>query len=108
MNFINLTPHPITVINQDGESVTFSSQGVARVSVRTETMPSVGGFRLQKQVFGEVENLPDATEGVVFIVSGMVLSQCKNRADVVAPDTGRDAVRNDQGQIIAVKGFVSA
>jgi len=35
----------------------------------------------------------------------MVLAQCKDRSDVVAPDTGKDAIRKD-GQIVAVRGFV--
>lgn len=106
MNFVNLTPHPITVINQEGESVTFASQGVARVSVSNVGLPSVGGFRVQSQTFGEVENLPAPTENTVFIVSALVLAQCGSRADVVAPDTGRDAVRNEKGHIVAVRGFV--
>jgi hypothetical protein len=41
-------------------------------------------------------------------VSGMVLDALAGSriGDVVAPDTGPDAVRNDQGHIVAVRGFV--
>jgi len=107
MRFRNLTPHAITVVREDGIETVFQPdpQGPARVSVRTETLPAVAGFRLQQQAFGRVENLPEHEDGVVLIVSALVLAQCKDRGDVVAPDTGRDAIR-DSGQVVAVRGFV--
>ena len=108
MKFRNLTPHAITVVREDGCETVFQPDpsGPARVSVRTETLPAIAGFRLQQQAFGKVENLPEFDGNTVLIVSALVLAQCKDRADVVAPDTGRDAVRNEQNQIVAVRGFV--
>lgn len=107
MNIINLTPHPIVVRNSQGEDVTFTPSGsIARVSVSTETLEPVAGFRLNRQVFGAVENLPAPQEGVMYIVSALVLGQCAGRTDVVAPDTGRDAIRNEKGHIVSVLGFV--
>ncbi len=108
MRFRNLTPHAITVVREDGYETVFGPDlaGPARVSVRTETLPAIAGFRLQQQAFGQVENLPEFDEDTVLIVSALVLAQCKDRADVVAPDTGRDAIRNDLNQIVAVRGFV--
>lgn len=108
MRFRNLTPHAITVVREDGCETVFQPdpQGPARVSVRTETLPAIAGFRLQQQAFGQVESLPEYDENTVLIVSALVLAQCKDRADVVAPDTGRDAIRNDAGQVVAVRGFV--
>lgn len=108
MRFRNLTPHAITVVREDGCETVFQpdQQGPARVSVRTETLPAIAGFRLQQQAFGQVENLPEFEEDTVLIVSALVLAQCKDRDDVVAPDTGRDAIRNEQNQIVAVRGFV--
>jgi hypothetical protein len=44
---------------------------------------------------------------VYLIVSGMVLDALAGgRPDVVAPDTGPDAVRDEKGHIVAVLGFV--
>lgn len=108
MRFRNLTPHAIVVVREDGCETVFQPDpsGPARVSVRTETLPAIAGFRLQQQAFGQVENLPEFDGDTVLIVSAMVLAQCKDRADVVAPDTGRDAIRNDAGQVVAVRGFV--
>jgi len=108
MQFLNLTPHALSAVleEEDGITVVFPPSGtVARVAVRTETLPSLAGFRLQSQSFGRVENLPEPEADTVYIVSAMVLAQCKDRSDVVAPDTGKDAIRKD-GQIVAVRGFV--
>jgi len=106
--FVNLTPHAIKVESPEtGEVVSFPPSGVvARVSVGTIDCPNVQGFRRSVQVFGNVVDLPEPADGVVYIVSGMVLGRVTGRDDVVAPDTGRDAVRNGAGQIDYVKGFV--
>lgn len=54
--FKNLTPHAICVRDSEGVIHTFQPdpQGPARVSVRTETLPAIAGFRLQAQAFGQV------------------------------------------------------
>lgn len=106
LNFINLTPHAITVEDVAGVRHTFSPNGVvARVSVQVEDLEPVGGFRLRRQTFGAVEGLPAPVTGVIYIVSALVRGQVPDRDDVVAPDTGHDAVR-ENGQIQAVRGFV--
>lgn len=100
--FINLTPHKV-VLN-DGRS--FDPVGtVARVAVTmTDFVDDVCD-----QVYGDVVDLPAAQDGVVYIVSAMVLSAAKaaGRKDCVAPATGhKQTVRNDAGQIVSVPGFV--
>lgn len=101
--FINLTPHSLTV---EGLGVIPVSGQIARVETRRCCVGSINGARLVSQTFGEVQNLPAPREGVVYVVSALVLSALAGkRRDVVAPDTGADAVR-ENGQIVAVKGFV--
>ena len=104
MKFVNLTPHAITV---DGLGTIPASGSVARVSVNSTDVGAVGGVRLRAQLKGQVSGLPAPVDGVVFIVSGMVLDALGStrRSDVVAPDTGADAIR-ENGQIVAVRGFV--
>lgn len=104
--FVNLTPHALWVKKEDDTVVIPPSGQVARVGVVTETLPSVGRFSISKQVFGEVEGLPEPTEGTYFIVSALVGGQVKGRCDVFGPDTGQSAIRNDKGHIIAVRGLV--
>lgn len=105
--FINLTPHEVKIQDTAGVLVAFPPSGVvARVSVGYRPETTVGGFRLRRQVYGPVENLPAPQEGVFLIVSGLVLGQCGDRADVIGPDTGKDALRDERGQIRGVLGFV--
>lgn len=132
LNFVNLTPHALTV---EGIGTIEPSGTIARCAVvRTgapalirawfdqasgsETpVPTEGGLplpvRVVAQTMGEVVGLPAPAHQTVFIVSGMVLDAVKasgtGRAgrDVFAPDTGPDAIRNDKGHITAVRGLVS-
>lgn len=110
---INLTPHALTI---DGVGTIQPSGCVARVSTVRTAMGSVQGLRVVAQNFGAVEGLPPPKDGVVYVVSGMVLDAIKRSAgaagssrsgrDVFAPDTGPDAIR-ENGQIIAVRGLVA-
>jgi hypothetical protein len=104
MKFVNLTPHALTV---EGLGVIPASGIVARVSVTQRDMGTRSGVRLRQSVKGMVDGIPAPTENVTYIVSGMVLDALDGSrlADVVAPDTGPDAVR-ENGQIVAVRGFV--
>jgi len=104
MKFVNLTPHALTV---EGMGVIPASGTIARVSVNSTDISSVGGVRLRAQLKGQVTGLPAAVGGTTYVVSGMVLDALgsNRRADVVAPDTGPDAIR-ENGQIVAVRGFI--
>ena len=100
-NFKNLTPHDIclndgTVYPKTGE--------IARVTTAYEPFDENG---ITKQTFWEVEWLPETTEDIMLIVSGMVLSALQwSREDVVAPATGHpDVKRNEKWQITSVPGF---
>lgn len=105
--FINLTPHSLNVLDAQGvENIFIPTTLAARVAVSVEVREPIEGFRVSSQSFGEVENLPAQQEGVTYIVSALVLAALKgSRQDVVAPDTGPTAIR-ENGQIKAVRGFV--
>jgi len=134
MELINLTPHPITVVGEDGEVRTIipPSGVVARVETGQTVVGQVCGIPVVRTVFGVVEGLPwqcsncrgnpNVCEHVpdlqltgkclhqepqkVFIVSSMVAQAVAFREDVVAPDTSpQSAVRDEQGRIVGVKRF---
>ena len=99
-NFINFTPHTITL--NDGR--TYSSMGVARVS---NSFTSFAGD-VCDVTYGDITGLPDPVNDTYYIVSAMVLSAAKaaGRTDCVAPATGHpDCIRKD-GFIVSVPGFV--
>lgn len=100
--FRNYTPHPIAL--NDGR--TFASEGLARVSA---TFSDFDADDVCEQQFGEVTGLPEPADGVLYIVSALVLTVAKaqGRTDCVAPATGHpDCKRNDKGFIVSVPGFV--
>ncbi len=112
MKFVNLTLHALTV---EGLGTLPASGAVARVATVRYALGDRGGVRVHAQNFGAVEGLPAPALGVGYVVSGMVLDALKRQAgpagasragaDVFAPDTGADAIR-ENGQIVAVRGFV--
>jgi hypothetical protein len=104
MRFVNCTPHPITV---QGLGTLPPCGVVPRVSALRSAPRTLGFVRLVRQHKGVVTGMPPAQAGVYYVVSGMVLDALAGaRPDVVAPDTGPDAVRNEAGHIVSVLGFV--
>ena len=126
MKFVNCTPHAISVF---GFGTIPATGIVPRCATERSEAPALMGWvdtlsgddfvpaegfdgcepaviRLVRQTVGQVTGLPDVAPDTIYIVSGMVLSALNGtRPDVVAPDTGPDAIR-ENGQIVAVRGFV--
>jgi hypothetical protein len=99
---VNKTPHDIVIVLQDGERITIKPEpSPARVDVTTIPYDVIDNVPLVETVYGQVENLPDPEAGVWYIVSGVVISACPHRYDLVRPDTA-NAVRDEDGRIIGV------
>lgn len=107
MNLINLTPHNINVIDGDGILTTIPpTTPAARITTSYKLVGHVNGFPINVAVYDlDAENLPEPAEDTMYIVSTIVASTIK-RQDLIAPDTGKTAVRDESGQIVAVRGFV--
>lgn len=102
---VNLNKHAIVVQTSEGDVVFPPSGLVCTVAVKQVEVGNIGGIPIMANEYGEVENLPNPQEGVVFIVNAMVLG-CIDRPDCVAPDTGPTAIR-ENGQVKKVIRFVS-
>jgi len=99
VQFKNYTPHEVCLNN----GTKFQSLGIARVG---NSFTNFDNNLCCSVKYGEVEGLPAPENGVILIVSAMVLA-ASNRDDLVAPATGHpDTIRNEKGQIISVPGFV--
>lgn len=99
--FKNLTPHAVVLNN----GTVFQSEGIARVNASFSSIEN----GICSQVFGDVTGLPEPQDGIMFIVSALVLSAAKEagRTDCVAPATGHpETVRNEAGHIVSVPCFV--
>ena len=107
MNIKNLTPHPITLRDANGQDTTIPPSGiVARVTASPGTLQDIEGIPVPvstPDTFGDVEGLPEPEKGVAFLVSAIVGAQVK-RSDVFTLGTGpKDgAIRNEKGHIVAV------
>ena len=116
MEIINLTPHAIVVLRDDGlgclEGAEFAPSGVvARVATKPGVKIEGNEFPLfTSTTFGEVEGLPAPEPYKIYLVSALVAGRCVGRADVFSPGTGPNdgAVRNGQGQIAAVTRLIQA
>ena len=112
---VNLTPHAINAINAEGVDTVIPPSGtIARVGSTPGTVEPREGFPCMvasPTVFGEVTGLPEAQEGTMCIVSGMVGSALAGagRRDVFMPGTGPndDARRNPAGHITGVTRLVA-
>lgn len=110
---INCTSHEIGVYDNIGLLIgTFpkSSLPIPRVIEEDSEGPFILCFGREvpttRKTYSNVENMPEEMQGVTYIVSKMVLDACKDRTDLIAPDTGSGAVRNEKGQIVGTKQFV--
>lgn len=103
---LNCTPHPITLRKGDRVMIIEPSGIIPRVTTNQLPMGSWAGFPINKNVYGKIEGLPAPMPAISLIVSAMVLSAAVGRIDLIAPDTGKDAIRDSDGKIIAVTGFV--
>ena len=110
MTIINLTPHAVTVLLQDGSGVEFPPSGeTARLIMEEREGAPVNGLPTIHRQAIKIEGLTEPSEDVAgYIVSSIVLAAVEGRDDVFAPDTGPTAVRNGKGHIIAVKRLVRA
>lgn len=108
---VNLTPHPIGFVDQDNQLLlTVESTTVARVSAQTTTVGYfvINGVQIPRThtVYGQVEGLPDPTPGIIYIVSGMIVSalaqQGIHRDDLLVPG---QQVRDEQGRVIGCRSL---
>jgi len=101
---INLTPHEVTLVDDNGNIITtFPPSGiVARVSVKIVRVTTINNIPVTTSSFGEVENLPEPNDEEVFIVSSLVAQRCKHRKDVFIPN---ESVRDDKGRIIGCRSL---
>jgi len=108
MKLINLTPHNVVIVDEQGNVILDipPSGQVARVRVKQTPTGEVCGIPVVQTTFEGVENLPGPREGVIYVVSSMVAQVVSGRQDVVAPDTSPESVvRDEDGRIVGVKRF---
>ena len=105
MEILNLTPHPVNLINESGELVeTFPVVGPApRLMELVEALPAVDGLPVNKVSYGrEITNLPAPQEGVLLIVSRITAAAVTGREDILFP---HGEVRDENGRILGARAL---
>jgi len=108
---LNLTPHKVVVSIEGGELVLppTPDRPSARVSVDATPADSVKvngrDIPVFRQTFGAIEGW--TPQDGPAIVSRMVLEAASADAPLFSPDTGPTAVRDVEGRIMSVRGFVT-
>ncbi len=104
---INLTPHEVNFyIDEETMVILPKCETPARCTTSNVYIGDFDGVPIHHVVYEDVVNLPDPELGTIYVVSGIVAQAVKNRNDVFSPDTGASALRNSNGQIIAVRGLL--
>lgn len=121
MKFLNLTPHPITIIDGNYE-ITLPVDGPApRLAVDRVELGTIvadhypvsrmgdaelGAFQcaIVRSTMGEPIGLPEPQDGVVLVVSALVAEHpsLSHRTDLAYPG---EAVRDDEGRIVGCRGL---
>ena len=102
MEILNLTPHPVNIIN--GEGVMTATVPVAgpapRLAELVESLPAVDGLPVNKVSYSEeITNLPAPHKGVLLIVSRITAAAVTGREDILFP---HGEVRDEGGRILGV------
>lgn len=101
---INLTPHPVTVVDGQGTTlkVIYPSGRVVRLSQHTESVGTIDGVPISKTVYGSPEGLPEFEAGVYYVVSQLVKGALPNRRDLLVP---AEIVRDSNNNIVGCKSL---
>lgn len=112
IKLVNKTPHPVTLVLEDGARISLEpvlpTPRVSSSSVKTASYTITDGegtehvITREAPTFGEIVDLPEPEEGVIYVVSMLVAARAANRIDLVSP--GRQ-IRNDAGQVIGCAGL---
>ena len=102
MKLINLTKRDLTEVTT---GITYpGTDKPARLDIESMLVTKVGDTPIYSRKYGVLENLPPKQDGVLYIVSGVMLDigRKQGRYDLVAPG---DLVRDSKGKPLGCKGF---
>lgn len=109
MILINLTPHPVALMDSDGNvRTTIESLGVVPRCQQTDRkvgeleLDGVGSIDIVETEFGEISDLPEPVEGVFLVVSAIVAQAARGRHDLLVPS---GPVRDSEGRVVGCMRF---
>jgi hypothetical protein len=108
---LNLTQHEIRLVTPNGE-FSFPPSGTASPAWKpskplSAQCPITGAADCAARKGHDQRWHAPGRHGAC-LVSSMVLEACPGRAGVFAPDSGKTAIRNEKGHVVAVTQLVAA
>jgi hypothetical protein len=106
MKIINLTPHTVNVVSEDGATIaTYPCEGTARIAQVNMPTGEIDGIPTCKVTYGEAKGLPAPEEGKAYIVSYITIAMIKERGTRTVDDLyyPTEMVRDDIGNIIGCR-----
>jgi hypothetical protein len=107
--FVNLTPHSLSIFRsaEDTTPIVVPPSGqLARVGYKEISSTVIDGIPVSRSMLTGVQGLPEPAEGVIYLVSGMVLEHLgawgPARGDVLAPG---ELVRDADGRPVGCLGL---
>ena len=98
--FVNLIGHDITI---SGYATLPKCNNPCRVETQQMIIGKLGGVPIVKTEFIKIVNLPEPEDGTYYIVSRIAMDYVPfKREDVFCVDTGSTAIRDENGQVVAV------
>ena len=104
MRLENRTPHVVTILYKDGETMPELAPvaPTPRCGVETEPAGDIDDIPIVREVLGAPANLPSPREGVTMIVSRLVAQAAPERSDLEFPT---DMVRDESGRTIGCRSL---
>ena len=98
--FVNLIGHDITI---SGYGTLSKSEKPCYVETEQVIYDKLAGIPITKTEFKRLVNLPEPEEGTYYIVNRISMDYVPfKREDVFCVDTGSSAIRDENGQVIAI------
>lgn len=104
LTIVNLTPHNLNIVKQNGEKITIESSGVARVKEERIKIGELNGIALYKTSYSDVEGLPPKSADIYYVVSMLTAQAVPDRDDILTPG---NLIRDEHGIIIGCEGLNS-
>lgn len=119
-NLVNLTGHHITVVDWEekivGHIPPVYGHKTAKPALQLERLPELepgegyAEFQVRNAAISHIKHLPDDIDpDVTYIVgaqTAVVASYLFEHDNVVCPDFGATALRDDKGKVIAIRRFL--
>ena len=98
--FVNLIGHDITI---SGHATLPKCDNPCYVETQQKFYDKIAGIPVMMTVFNKIINLPEPEEGTYYIVNRITMDYVPiDRYDIFCVDTGPTAIRDENGQVIAV------